>query len=210
MSTIYPDVNKYYQGDSNLCWAAACANALVWTGWNQAIAAARGVSALDEEGIYDIYRLECPRGISDQGWEAIDAIDWILKYHRIRIPLLKVAQSRSPSDFFLANSILSRPRNCVILGIWTITPKGKVSAHALTNYVTFHGDRGNGDNDPRRVSEIVYTDSDDARGDRTVHKQIRDSLPGYEVSEKQIYLTYKFRVYRINRWYSVLQNPSST
>lgn len=207
--TVYPDVNKYDWNDSNLCWAASCSNALAWTGWNRAIAAARGVSALDEEDLYNIYRFECPRGISDQAWEPIDAIDWILKYHRIRVPLLKVAQSRTPSDFFLAKSILESGRNCVVLGIWTMTQDNQYSGHALTNYLTFHGSGGNGENDPRRVSEIVYTDSDDAPYDRTVHEEVRDTLPGYEVSEKQIYLAYNSQVYRIDRWYSVLQNPSS-
>lgn len=210
MSVSYPDVNKYYQGDSSLCWAAACANALAWTGWNHAIAAARSVSALDEEDIYDIYRFECPRGIGDQAWEVIDAIDWILKYHRIQVPLLKVAQSRSPSDFFLARTILSRS-GCIVLGIQSygnINPYDNIG-HAITMYETLYGTGGNGENDPRRVESILFTDSDDDRQNRLTHQQHNIRLAKFDVSDKLFYFPYASRAWVMDRWFSVLQNPSS-
>lgn len=210
MSTVYPDVNKYWINDTQLCWASACANALAWTGWNQAIAAARSVPALDEEGIYDIYRFECPMGIGDQRWEVIDAIDWILKYHQIRVPLLKVAQSRSTSDFFLARTILSRG-GCVVLGVQTygnINPADNYG-HAITMYETLYGTGGNGENDPRRVESILFTDSDDDRQNRLAHQQHNIRLAKFDVSGKLIYFPYDSRAWLMDRWFSVLQNPSS-
>ena len=76
-------LTKYYQGDTKLCWAAAAANALVWTGWNQALAQARGTPVMDEETLYLYFKVFSPKGMTNQGWSAIEAIAWILEWIRI-------------------------------------------------------------------------------------------------------------------------------
>jgi hypothetical protein len=58
------DANKNFQGDSNLCWAAAASNILDWTGWGTHF-------WLGEAQIFDYFKQYWPNeaGTAGRGWD---------------------------------------------------------------------------------------------------------------------------------------------
>lgn len=52
---IWHDANKTWEGDSNLCWAAAASNSLAWTGWGFPSSLDISGSSQSFENVYDIF-----------------------------------------------------------------------------------------------------------------------------------------------------------
>ncbi|MBQ6159255.1 MAG: hypothetical protein IJJ20_09635 [Thermoguttaceae bacterium] len=153
MSNNYPDVNKNWINDNNLCWAAASANALVYSGWNHLM------GNITEYQIFDIFKNSYSPGIMNQGHRPHTAIDWLLNdYYQLGIPVTDVIQKRSPHDIVLFKEDLSvfRQGGCGILYIaWDLQRR---HSHVITFYdVTVT----NSDNDPRSVYTILSVNSDD-------------------------------------------------
>ena len=152
MSNNYPDVNKNWINDNNLCWAAA-SNALAYTHWN------RLFGEPSSEEIFTIFKTESEPGRQNQGWRAHLAIGWLLKdYYHLRVPVTEVVQDRSPFDLCLMkyNPPLLRAGGCGIFDIgWDDKHR---SGHDITFYdisvisVT---------PDPRAVRSALCVDSDD-------------------------------------------------
>ena len=211
MSTIYPDVNKYYQGDTKLCWAAAAANALVWTGWNQALAQARGTPVMDEETLYLYFKVFSPKGMTNQGWSAIEAIAWILENYGVNVPILKVAQRRTPYELFLCPFFLSeQDHRCAIFSVSSVLPNEEfdheITAYEVSNDIT----RGFAANDPRSVSMSTYCDSDDRKGlIRTVHEEHKGPVAYYPSGRAHAFLYRAGRTLALKEWTLVHRNPNA-
>ena len=149
--------------------AAAASNALVWTGWNQAMAQASGTDVMDEWEIYDYFINNSEAGVNDGGWFSLPAIRWILEQFHVDIDYRKVAQNRSPHDLFLSRPFLSSTeRRCALYEIYTFEPdpwapsKIKKTGHALTVYETSSAiPMTHETNDPRSVKTFSFCDSDD-------------------------------------------------
>ena len=206
MSTIYPDVNKYKANDTELCWAAAASNALVWTGWNQAMAQASGGSVLTEEEIYDYFRNYSFKGMTDDGWFVLPAIRWILSEFKVDVDYMRVAQYRSPHDLFLSvPAFNTNGRTCALFDLYLDEIYGSYSGHVITVYRTYPQTApSHKENDPRIVQSFLFCDSDDHVGaQRDIHQSQTIDFIAYSPSFRSFVLRYAGKLYHLARWCSV-------
>lgn len=220
MSVSYPDVNKYGANDANLCWAAATANALTWTGWNQEMARSSGLPELDEDGIYDCLRFLHPRGRGNLGWRPLPAIDWLLKRFNVRVPTINVAQWRSAHDVFLCESFLGqRDHQCAIFEIAPVNPKADGVDDDLSHVITVYEAENDlliARNDPRAAKEAFYYDSDDNQGNnRYIHIKQKGAFREYDKSKQLgVFQFLTENVSNVKNWYlmswmSIKANPNA-
>lgn len=137
----YPDFNKQWDGtDNNLCWAAACANALCYTGW----------SDLTLEQTFNYFK-----ALGNYGGTATYGFNLFFRDYLHR------KQSLAPYIRILAPSSLWFCKNLESLGacaVLTLKRGYKESGHIVTAYkAVMKTNKG----DPREISHFVCTDSDD-------------------------------------------------
>lgn len=140
MSTVYPDVNKYWTNDTQLCWAAACANALCYTGW----------SDLTLEQTFNYFQ-----ALGDYSGTATSGFYLFFREYLCRkqklTPYIKIL---APSSLWFCKNLESLGA-CAVLAI----KRGfKESGHVVTAYKAVMKSNVN---DSREISHFVCADSDD-------------------------------------------------
>lgn len=212
MSTVYPDVNKYWTNDTQLCWAAAVSNALAWTGWNQAMAQASGTDVMNEWEIYDYFISHSEKGQNDKEWRVLPAIRWILEQHNVPVNYAEVAQYRPAHDLFLSVPFLaSAERRCALFDIYAYDMNYKKFGHGLTVYKTNRAfSSGYSSNDPRSVESFFFCDSDDeTSGTRSAFQEHQMTFDKYDVSARLFKFVYDNKIFQLERWCSVAQYPGA-
>jgi hypothetical protein len=135
--TPFADADKTEVGDLNMCWAAAAANLLVWTGW-----------AADEDDIFDIFKAN----FEDTPGYVYDALSYYFANYETRVSAAMVSVREARSHMLL-DFIVSAVHEGQGVAM-KISYPGKELGHFLTIY----GYRYLADED----NFILYfTDSDD-------------------------------------------------
>ncbi len=161
------DVNKYWDGrDDYLCWGAAIANALSFTG-------------LLDRAPYEIYDMIRAGSNRERHWiyQAITAFYRIELQREVPVDCFKILP---PSSIWVLNE-MERIGACAILGL---TDEDGLNGHALTAYRT----KENIDfasNDPRSVKQLYCADSDDDM------EELLWLETEYNIREKKARLKYK-------------------
>ena len=148
---FYPDID---QTKTNLCWAAACANALTYAGWNPVFGAS-GVAEL-----YTMFAGLFPQGVLDQTYWPLSAVRDLIKDRGIAADPLDIIKQRPPYDFPLIEPLIASG-GCAILQMDLYYGSTYVNSHALTAYDASY-DNNFSSKDPRRVTRLTYVDSEDS------------------------------------------------
>ena len=160
------DVNKYGDGtDDYLCWGAALANALSFT----------GLVKMEAYDIYNIIRSDSNR---ERHW-IWDSIENFFLFELGKTPPLNCFKILPPSMIWVLNG-MEALGGCAILAI---SDRNRENGHALTAYETVR-DIGFSSDDPRSVKQLICADSDDRQ---TVLHQIDVE---YNIQTKKIKMDY--------------------
>lgn len=166
MAENWSDVNKYNDGiDDYLCWGAAMANALSFTG-------------IVDGGAYDIYDMIRAGSNGERHW-LWDAIEKFFLFEIGTPPPLDCFKILPPSMIWGLHG-MEALGGCAILAI---SDQNGENGHALTAYETVIRSGFRSD-DPRSVKQLICADSDD---DQT--GLLRFDIE-YDVRTKRINLDY--------------------
>lgn len=193
MAEDWIDVNKIQDGtDSALCWAAACANALTYTGWNSS----------DPFDLYD----DIKRVKKNEGYGLYRGLIFCFRLLKIRIYYSKYTMVL-PTSFLNICGNLEEKHACLLLSIAT---EGKMPGHALTAYCSFFDETRRQD-DIRSLKQFLCVDSDDSdSGNRFTVRTFRLNIT-YNIKKKRMETDYILNGDRAYIRYAVLllpeQNP---
>ena len=165
--TDFYDVNKYWDGnDDFLCWGAAIANALSFTG-------------LLDKGPYEIYDMIRGGTNGEKHWiyKAITAFYHIELRREVPIECFKILP---PHSLWVLNK-METIGACAILGL---TDEDGLNGHALTVYRTQENTHF-ASSDPRSVKQLYCADSDDEK------EYFFWSEVEYDIQEKNARLKYR-------------------
>ena len=165
LETPFADADKTAVGDLNMCWAAAAANLLVWTGW-----------AADEDDVFDIFRSH----FEDTPGYVYDALSYYFADYEtgVSAEMVSVRETRSHMLLDFIVSAVHEGKGVAM----KITYPGKEFGHFLTIY----GYRYLADED----NFILYfTDSDD-----NVH-QMRQFKVEWNDADNRWKIQYLYRDY---------------
>ena len=115
--TPFADADKTGAGDLNMCWAAAAANMLTWTGW-----------VADEDDVFDIFRTH----FEDKPGYVYDALSYYFANYETGIgpEMVSVRETRSHMLLDFIVSAVHEGRGVAM----KITYPGKEIGHFLTIY----------------------------------------------------------------------------
>ena len=176
--TPFADADKTEVGDLNMCWAAAAANLLVWTGW-----------AADEDDVLDVFRAH----FEDTPGYVYDALSYYFANYETAVSaeMVSVREARS---HMLLDFIVSAVHEGQGVAL-KISYPGKEIGHFLTVY----GYRYLADED----NFILYfTDSDDGLHQmRQIKVEWNDADNRWEIQNlyRDYYLVYTISLAR--RWF---------
>ena len=135
--TPFADVDKSGVGDLNMCWAAAAANLLTWTGWTA-----------DEDDVFDIFRVH----FEDKPGYVYDALSYFFANYEAGVSA-KMVLVRETRSHMLLDFIVSAVHEGKGVAM-KINDPGKESGHFLTIYgYRYFADEDN--------FILYFTDSDD-------------------------------------------------
>ena len=135
--TPFADADKIGAGDLNMCWAAAAANLLTWTGW-----------AAGEDDAFDIFRAH----FIDQPGYVYDALQYYFDEYETTVEA-EMVSVRETQSHMLLDFIISAVHKGKGVAI-KITYPDKESGHFLTIYgYRYFADEDN--------FILYFTDSDD-------------------------------------------------
>ncbi len=161
----FADTDKTGAGDRNMCWAAAAANLLAWTGW-----------AADEDDAFNIFKSY----YEDEPGYVYDALNYYFDNYEtgVRAEMVSVRETRSQ---MLLDFIVSAVHEGKGVAMKIIYP-GKKFGHFLTVYG--YGYLADEDN-----FILYFTDSDDNR------HQMRNSKVEWNDAENRWEIQYLYRDY---------------
>lgn len=196
MKTIpvnWVDVNKIQDGtDSALCWAAACANALTYTGWN----------SRDPFDLYD----DIKRVKENKGNGLFRGLVFCFCLLGIKICYSEYTRIL-PTSFLNACGNLEEKNACLLL---SIAADGLKSGHALTAYRSVF-DKTRSQDDIRSLKQFLCVDSDDSDIVNRFTERTFLLNMAYDIEKKRMETDYKLNGNKTYIRYAVLllpeQNP---
>ena len=191
MTEDWIDVNKIQDGtDSALCWAAACANALTYTGWSNS----------DPFDLYDDIR----QVKKNKGNGLFRGLVFCFRLLKITIYYSKYIMAL-PTSFLNVCGNLEEKHACLLLSIAT---EGNRSGHALTAYRSAF-DKQRRQDDIRALKQFLCVDSDDS--DIVNRRTKRTFLLNmtYNIEKKRLETDYVLNGKKAYIRYGVLLLPQS-
>lgn len=168
-----PDFNKRWDGtDIYLCWAAAAANALSYTGW---------ANETPEE-IFDLIKRET----GNIGNAATAGIYIYIRRHLKNISLLNMYVKILPSSSLWVCHGMRERGACAILGLLNDYSN---SGHVITAYETVPKEDVETE-DVRSIKQFICTDSDDTSGEILPQEREFAVNVDYDLVSKQLNTDY--------------------
>ena len=170
MIEIAPDVNKIKDGtDSELCWAAACSNALAYTEWGD----------IDP---YNTYEKILKYNGNEGGRSGEKLKQYIKAVLKQRVPLTPYVKIVPPLSLIHYTDLESKGA-CAILSLHV---KGRDSGHAITAYSIVP----NNQNDVRDGFHCDCVDSDDATQEQRLQIRVFNVALTYDPLKKGLTTDY--------------------
>lgn len=144
---MYPDVNKLWDGnDDLLCWAAAASNALFYTGWADQYNSA--------EEVFTLFR----NSFDDKPGSVYQGIRFFLRVVLQSDSSLQDYIKTYPSSGLPNIEQIKGAKKCGIVGLKNdrIEYTHNVACYDFTEDSSIAEK-----NDPRRITHLIYSDSDD-------------------------------------------------